>query len=374
MLCDGRIPGGGGSRATLVKIIVIGAGVAGLSIGWRLQQRGASVTVFDRGQPAHGATWASAGMIATAGELGAAQTPETEFAHYSSGLWPDFAKAIEQASSQDIGYVRCGALIVARNAQEAAGLTVWSGVERLSALQTLAREPMLTPDIAGSLWAPDEAQVDSRALGNALATAFVRAGGVLVPNETIVRFKVESDRVTSVVTPFASHEADAFVLAAGAWSGGIDGLPTGAAPPVKPVKGEMIAVVPPAGVAMPAHIVWGNGGYLVPRSDRLLIGATSEERGFDTSVTDAAADLLSSRARDLMPALAKWEVVERWAGLRPGSPDGLPILGRTSVDGLFAATGQFRNGILLAPAIAENLTRIILEQAAEIPAFDPRRF
>jgi glycine/D-amino acid oxidase-like deaminating enzyme len=136
----------------------------------------------------------------------------------------------------------------------------------------------------------------------------------------------------------------------------------------------MIAIAPPAGAAMPAHIVWGNGGYMVPRNDRLLIGATSEEKGFDTSVTDEAADLLSSRARDLMPALARWEVVERWAGLRPGTPDGLPILGRTPVEGLYAATGQFRNGILFAPAIAENLTRIILEQAAEIPAFDPRRF
>jgi len=357
-----------------MKIIIVGAGVAGLSIGWRLQQRGASVTVFDRAQPAQGATWASAGMIAAAGELGAAQTPEAEFAHYSSGLWPDFATSIEEASGRKISYRRCGALIVARNAQEALTLESMPGAELLDARQALAKEPMLAPDIAGALWAPDEAQVDSRALGAALATAFKRAGGTLVANEAVLRFKVESGRVRSLVTPFATYEADAFVLAAGAWSGGIDGLPPGAAPPVKPVKGEMIAVAPPSGASMPAHIVWGNGGYLVPRNDRLLIGATSEDKGFDTKVTDEAADLLSSRARDLMPALAQWEVVERWAGLRPGSPDGLPMLGRTSIEGLYAATGQFRNGILFAPAIAENLTRIILEQAAEIAAFDPRRF
>lgn len=357
-----------------MKIIIVGAGVAGLSIGWRLQQRGATVTVFDRAQPAHAATWASAGMIAAASELGAVRTPEAEFAHYSSGLWPDFARTVEEASGQKIAYRRCGALIVARNAHEASALEAMPGTERLSPEQALAREPMLAPDIAGALWAPGEAQVDSRALGSALATAFVRAGGALVPNEAVVRFKVEGGRVTSAVTPFATHDADAFVLAAGAWSGAMDGLPPGAVPPVKPVKGEIISIAPPHGVAMPAHIVWGNGGYMVPRNDYLLIGATSEERGFDTRVTDEAADLLSSRARDLMPALAHWKVVERWAGLRPGSPDGLPILGRTSVERLYVATGQYRNGILFAPAIAENLTRIILEQAGEIAAFDPHRF
>jgi glycine/D-amino acid oxidase-like deaminating enzyme len=120
--------------------------------------------------------------------------------------------------------------------------------------------------------------------------------------------------------------------------------------------------------------VWGNGGYMVPRNDRLLLGATSEEVGFDTSVTEEAATVLSRRARGLMPALAQWEIVEHWAGLRPGSPDGLPMLGRTHVDGLYAATGQYRNGILFAPAIADGLTRIVLEQAPEIAAFDPRRF
>jgi glycine/D-amino acid oxidase-like deaminating enzyme len=113
---------------------------------------------------------------------------------------------------------------------------------------------------------------------------------------------------------------------------------------------------------------------MVPRGDRLLVGTTSEEKGFDTSTTDAARDLLLGRARDLMPALTRWHLVEHWAGLRPGTPDDMPIVGRTNVEGFYAATGQYRNGVLFAPAIAENLTHVILEQSAGIAAFDPRRF
>jgi glycine oxidase len=143
---------------------------------------------------------------------------------------------------------------------------------------------------------------------------------------------------------------------------------------VKPIKGEMIAVAPPAGAPLPQHVVWGNSVYLVPRAERLLIGATVADVGFDTSVSDEAANWLSARAIGLMPALARWEVVERWAGLRPGSPDDAPILGPTSIAGLYAATGQFRNGILFAPALAENMSRLVLERGPVIAAFDPRRF
>jgi len=278
-----------------MKVIVIGAGVAGLSIGWRLQQAGVAVTVFDRAQPSFGATWASAGMIAAGGELGGAQTPEAEFAHHSSGLWPAFATEVEETAGQSVHYRRCGALIVARSPTELAGLTPWGGAERLDAAQARAKEPMLAPDIAGAVWDPNEAQVDARRLGVALAKAFVRSGGTLVPNEIVLQVKVEAGRVAGIATPFTKHEADAYVIAAGAWSGGLDGLPGGAALPVKPVKGQMLAVAPSKDGRIPAHIIWGNDGYMVPRDDRLLIGATSEEVGFDTSLTDAAADLLSSR-------------------------------------------------------------------------------
>ena len=357
-----------------MKVLVVGAGVAGLAIGWRLRQAGADVSVFDRAQPGMGATWASAGMIAAGGELGGAQSPDADFARLSAGQWAQFASDIEEASGQDIGYAKCGALLVARSTSEVAKLVPWTDAAWIDAAVARDKEPLLAPDIAGALWAPDEAKVDSRALGAALATAFTRAGGKLIANEAIVHIKIEGDRAVSVQTPFANYEADAFVLAAGAWSGGIDGLPKHAAPPVKPIKGQMLAVAPPSGCSLPSHIVWGNGVYMLPRGERLLIGATSEDVGFDTSVTNEAADFLSARARDLMPELCDWDVVERWAGLRPASPDVLPLLGRTHVERLFVASGQYRNGILFAPAIAQLLCDIVLERGVEIPAFDPRRF
>jgi glycine oxidase len=357
-----------------VRVVIIGAGVAGLSIGWRLCQSGAEVTILERAQAAQAATWAAAGMIAVAGEIGSTQTPEAEFARYSSSLWPDFAKELEAGSGREISYQRSGALIVARTAAENAAFVARAGIEHLDPAKALFREPMLAADIAGAQWAPDEAQVDNRALGVALADAFVRSGGTLSVNEPVVKFEVQDAEVVAVLSPFYRYTADAYVLAAGAWSSALGGLPELALPPVRPIKGEMIAVEPPPGVALPASVVWGNGVYLVPRAGRLLIGATMAEVGFDTSVTDAATEWLSSRAIALMPGLASWEIIDHWAGLRPGSPDGLPLLGRTPVARLFMATGQFRNGILFAPAIAEHMAKLVLGHTPEIPAFDPRRF
>ncbi|MEJ0041730.1 MAG: FAD-dependent oxidoreductase [Rhizomicrobium sp.] len=201
-----------------MKIVVIGAGVAGLGIGWRLAQAGAEVTILERSQPAMGATWASAGMIAIAGENAEGDNPEADFARQASALWPDFARDVEAASGLEIDYRRNGALLVARDRSQAEGLAARPGVGYLTAGETRAMEPMLSPDIAGAAWAPDEAQVDSRLLGQALTRAFLRAGGTLCVNEPVVRFEVREDEAHAVHTPFRRHEADAFLLAGGAWS------------------------------------------------------------------------------------------------------------------------------------------------------------
>jgi glycine oxidase len=361
-----------------VKVVVIGAGVAGLSIGWRLRQKGAEVVVLERAQPGMGATWAAAGMLAATAETAHAQTPEVEFARHARALWPDFAREIEEASGLNIGYAQNGALMVATDAQEAAHQRDRAAADpdlaMLSAAEARALEPMLIGDIQGALWAQKEAQVDNRALGQALARAFAGAGGVLLANEAVVRMEVSAGRALAALTPFARHEADAFVLAAGAWSGTIAGLPRAAMLPVKPVKGEMLALVSSEGAAPPKRVIWGHGVYLVPRGARLLVGATLEDAGFDTGLTEAAEDWLTARALALLPGLRDWRIDEHWAGLRPGSPDGLPMLGLSAVEGLFVATGQHRNGILFAPAIAEILPRFILERASEPAAFSPRRF
>jgi len=228
--------------------------------------------------------------------------------------------------------------------------------------------------VDGAVLAPQEAEVDSQALCRALAVAFVRAGGQVLSNEAAVRFEYDGRRVTGVATPFGVHRADVFVLAMGAWSSRIEGLPREAVPPITPVKGEIVVLTPPPGNAIPNHVIWGNGIYAVPRGGRLLVGATTELAGFHTILTQTALRWLYRQSTGLMPGLASWHLAEHWAGLRPASPDGLPLLGQTAVEGLYVASGQFRNGILFAPAVAEGLSRLILDRTAVDPAFDPRRF
>jgi len=360
-----------------MKFVIVGAGVAGLSIGWRLAAAGAEVTILERAQPGRGATWASAGMISTTAETGESAGAEADFAKHSAHLWPHFAREVEEASGIDVGYRVDGTLIVAHTADEAAALSARAkgspALEFLVPDGARSLEPLLAPDILGALYDPDEAQVDNRALGMALAVAFRRAGGNLQTNESVVRFDTQDGRVIGALTPFALHAADAFILAAGAWSGQIDGLPPEIVPPVVPVKGEMIALEP-AGAALPKHVIWGNGVYLVPRKGRLLVGATVSRDGFDTRPTATAAQFLFDRAATLLPDLAQWMLAEHWAGLRPGSPDDLPILGRSALENLFIASGQFRNGILFAPAIADLMFRLVMKGEAEIAAFSPGRF
>lgn len=373
-----------------MNVVIVGAGVAGLGIGWRLAKAGAKVKVLERAQAGRGATTASGGMIAAAAELGHAETPETAFARRANELWPGFVADVEAQSGVSVDYRKNGSLMAALKSEHrghshggehptASGgqpnpHAQGADIAMLTAEEARAMEPMLTEDVAGALWAPHEATIDTHTLVRALVTAFVKAGGKLLINETAVLIETEGGRAVGVRTPFALHRADACVIAAGAWTSGVEGLPSGALPPVIPIKGEIVVLTPPAGAALPKHVVWGNEIYIVPRADRLLVGATVERAGFDTSKSPEAYRWLLHQSTGLMPALEGWEVAEHWAGLRPATPDGLPVLGATAVDGLYVASGQYRNGILFAPAVAEVMSRLILERANAFPAFDPRRF
>ncbi|MGC9954729.1 MAG: glycine oxidase ThiO [Rhizomicrobium sp.] len=373
-----------------MNVVIIGAGVAGLGIGWKLAKAGASVTILERAQAGRGATTASGGMIAAAAELGQADTPLAAFASRSNALWPGFVTQIEAQSGISVDFRKNGSLMVALKSggcphahggehPTASGgqpnpHAQGSDIAMLTAEQARAMEPMLSEDIAGALWAPHEAQIDTHALVRALATAFAKAGGKLLPNETAVRIEIEDGRAVSVRTPFTLHRADAYVLAAGAWTSRVEGLPPEAVPPVIPIKGEIVVLTPPAGAALPKHVVWGNEIYVVPRTGRLLVGATVERAGFDTGKSPEAYRWLLRQSAGLIPALESWEVAEHWVGLRPATPDGLPILGPTVVEGLYVASGQYRNGILFAPAVAEVMSRLVLERVMDVPAFDPRRF
>ena len=353
-----------------MNIVIIGAGVAGLGIGWRLQQAGCTVTILERTQPAMGATWAAAGMLAVTAELEDAADAEQALAVRAQALWPGFAAELEEVSGRAIYLSSSGSLILAADAAELEAMRPRAEGERRIVDPAVARTlaPLLGSTVGG-LWAPQEAHVDNRALGEALTIAFLKAGGTILPNEAAVRFEVDgAGKVTGVQSPYRRYHADAVLIAAGAWTGLLEDLP------ITPVKGEMIALEPPDPALLPGPVLWGEGVYCVPRHGRLLVGATVQEEGFDTSPTDAARDYLWSRAARLMPAVANWRLADHWAGLRPKSPDGLPLLGPTRDPGLFVAGGQYRNGILFASAIAAEMADLILGKGQVIPEFDPRRF
>jgi len=353
-----------------VRVVIIGAGVAGLGIGWRLLQAGAAVTILERAQPAAGASWAAAGMLAVTAELEDATEAERALALRANALWPTFAAELEAASGRSIFLSRVGALLLAADAAELEVMQTRAQGELriLDRTQAHALVPLLGETVGG-LWSPREAHVDNRALGEALAIAFLKAGGTLNANEAAVRLEPGP----AVLTPYGRYEADAVLVAAGAWSGLLEGIP------IQPIKGEVIMLAPPPDTALPAPVVWGQGVYCVPRPHlgergTLLIGATVQDEGFDTSPTPQARDQLWGAARRLMPSLKDWTLADHWAGLRPKSPDGLPLLGRGGQDGVFVAGGQYRNGILFTPAIAREVADVILGKSQGVPDFDPRRF
>jgi glycine oxidase len=238
---------------------------------------------------------------------------------------------------------------------------------------TLAREPMLGGDVRGSIFVANEAHVDNRRLGRALAAACADAG-VRFERTADVALEADARRVRGIRTDRGFVAAGAVVNAAGAWAGNLPGVPETARIAVRPVAGEMLALAVPKGFTR--GLVWSQHTYLVPRDDgRLLIGASSEERGFDVRVTARAVAVLLTAALRAAPVLGTFALVETWAGLRPASHDGRPYLGRTGIEGYVVAAGHYRNGILLTPITAQAIAALLAGERppVELAAFDPRR-
>ena len=379
-------------------VVVVGGGVIGLSCAWRLAQRGARVAVVERGEPGCGATRVAAGMLAPVGELTFGEPELLQLTLAAAGLYPEFVAEVEAASGECTGYDQLGALHVALDRDEAAQLRRVHDLQRSLELEAewlpprkcRDLEPGLTPSFHGGVFAAGEAAVDPRALTQALAAA-ARAEGVEVMTGTeVVGGIFEGDRLTGVrtrsgifherhrVVPLSGNtgqenhainpsptaddsiRAETVVLAGGAWSGTAPWLPEHARPPVRPVKGQVLELrrrddEPPA-----RHILASERVYLVPRGDgRLIVGATVEEMGYDTAVTAGGVHELLREAYRLLPDVAEMELVDANAGLRPGTPDNLPLVGPGAIDGLVLATGHFRNGILLAPLAAEAVADLL---------------
>jgi glycine oxidase len=357
------------------EVIIIGAGVVGLGAAWRLAQRGAAVTVFDKGRAGQGASHAAAGMLAACAEAEPGEEALVALGRLSQSLWPDFAAGLEQASGLSVDLRREGTLLLALTAddqkrlhhhlafQQGLGLPL----EWISAAEVRRREPHLAAAIAGAIWSPEDHQVDNRKLAAALRIAAERAGATIREHTPVERIIVANGRSSGIaLADGAEIPADVVVLAAGAWSRAIAGLPPALRPPVRPVKGQMIALA--MDVPLISHVVWAPGVYLVPRNDgRLLLGATVEEKGFDTALTAGGVLSLLEAAWRALPAIEELPVAEMWVGHRPGSRDDAPILGPGPVEGLVYATGHHRNGILLAPVTANAVARLVLDGVVDPP-------
>jgi len=369
------------------KTVVIGAGVIGLGIAWRLAQAGCRVAVYDKGEAGRGASWAAAGMLAAAVETEPGEEPLLPLTLESQRLWPEFARELEAATGISAEYRDEGTLVVALNRDDAEtlrhsyefqqGLGLGLDLEWLNAGEARRREPHLKPGIAAAVFSRNDHQVENRALARALIAACRGAGVDIHEHCPVAEVAIAGGQARGVETARGRDDAEIVVLAAGAWSRGVGGIPARYQPPVRPIKGQMLALQMDPKAPILRHVVWLPRGYLVPRNDgRLIVGGTVEERGFDTTITAGGMLALLEGAWRAVPTIEELPIAETWVGFRPGSPDDAPMLGPSGIDGLVIATGHHRNGILLTPVSAAVVSAYIL--TGRLPdmalAFDPQRF
>ena len=364
-------------------VAIVGAGAIGLGIAWRSASRGMSVALIDD-VPGSGASWAAAGMLAPVTEVHPGEEPLLHLNLESAEMYSDWVDELEDVSGASVGYRRTGTLLVARDAddnsqlnevfalQERLGLQV----ERLRSRDCRALEPALAPSVRGGIFVPGDHEVDNRALVTALIEACRRTGVTFISSRASeVR---GAERAESIVLDAGEVvSAGAIVVAAGSWSSTIGGAAEGALPRLRPVKGQLIHLQGRAHAGLPSHVVRGLDFYAVPRGDgRVVVGATVEERGFDRTITAGAVHELLRAAVEVIPDVVEAELCEIACGLRPATPDNAPVIGPTSLDGLFVAAGHFRNGILLTPITADLMSDLL--ETGRVPErlvpFAPDRF
>jgi glycine oxidase len=378
---------GAGPRA--YDVLVVGGGIIGLVTAWRAAQRGLVTAVVDP-EPGGGAAQVAAGMLAAVTELHYGEETLLGLNLASAHRYPDFVAELEDASDRDTGYRACGTLAVALDSDDRAHLRELHAFQQKCGLSSewlggrdcRRLEPMLAPGIRGGLRVDGDHQIDPRRLAAALVAACERAG-VTLHRTWARRLTVRGERARGVVLADGTElGGDQTVLAAGSLSGRLAGVPQEVLPPVRPVKGQVLRLTVPRAYApflsrTVRAVVRGGHVYLVPRENgELVVGATSEELGWDTTVTAGGVYELLRDAHELVPGITELPLIETRAGLRPGSPDNAPLLGPTALPGLHLATGHFRNGVLLTPvtgdALAEALTTGELPEVAR--PFTPARF
>ena len=373
------------AKQSTTELLVLGAGVIGLSCAWRAVQQGRRVTVLDPA-PASGASWVAGGMLAPVTETWPGEEELLALGVEAVARWPAFAAELTEAADRPAGLRTDGTIVVATGSGDRAELDALAAhlarlgrpVERLSGRELRRLEPGLGPDVRGGLSVPDDLAVDNRALLGALRTAAERLGVTFAAAAAEVVLD-DGARVVGVGGVDGSERAaDTVLVAAGAHSAGLHPALNGL---VRPVKGEILRLALRPG-AFPAPrrtvraLVDGRPVYLVPRADGLVLGATQSEVGFDTTVTVGGIRDLLRDAERILPGIAEYALVESAAGLRPGSPDNLPLIGAVGPEGLLVATGHHRNGMLLAPVTADAVAALLRGDAVPGPVrvADPARF
>ncbi len=361
-------------------VAIAGAGLIGGSIALELARAGLRVGLFDRQEPGRESSWAGAGILSPAPES-ASMIPLVPLAKASMAIYPEFVRMVEEISGQSAGYRPKGTLqaIFSRDAREELStvIALHHGLglkaEPLSAADARELEPSLSEDLEAGVLRPDEASVDNRAMTQAVLEAASRSGVQCFPESGAEAIWREGGRCAGLHLKHEKIEAQWTVIAAGCFSAKIEGVAAYA--PVRPAKGQMVALR--ADDLKIERVLWSEKIYLVPRNDgRILAGATVEYTGFERGLTAGGLERVLAGALELSPGLAAARVEETWAGLRPDSPDHLPILGPADLDGLLIATGHFRGGILLTPITARLVREWITLQNVSLDweRFSPMRF
>jgi thiazole synthase len=356
---------------TTKEILVIGGGIIGLAIAIELKHQGAKVTVISK-DFMQAASHAAAGMLAPMAEK-MTSAPMLDLCLRSRWLYPEWTQKLEELTGIETGYLPCGILAPVYSQPESIPTTqdnaVWLDQQTVHLYQ-----PGLGDRVVGGWWYPEDGQVDNRCLMRSLLQAAQTLGVEIKEGVSVKAIQQQQGRVSGILTDLGLLTAENYVLATGSWSGQV--LPL----PIRPVKGQMLSLRMPQKLHQPfplQRVLYGENIYLVPRQDgRLIIGATVEEVDWTPFNTPQGIQNLLNKAVDLYPVLADWQIEEFWWGFRPGTPDELPILGRSACENLFLATGHYRNGILLAPITASLITDLILKQQSDplLATFSYQRF
>jgi len=362
-------------------VIVVGGGLMGCSIAYRLAKDGARVLVLERSIPGAEASSAAAGILGpTVESFGDALA--LQLGRRSRELHAELADELDELFGVDVGFRRCGIVKVAFNEEELAELDGQAlslevhGIrcDRWSPEDLKHEEPAANPDAVGALSISEDAQVEPKKLLSAVALGAEREGATFRSGSTVLAVSVEGGRARGVQLGDEVVEAERVVVAAGSWTTLIPGLPFDSET-IYPVRGQMIATHtrPP----IFRRIVFGAGGYVVTRPDgRVLCGSTMERVGFVRGITFGGMADVIDKATRIAPALRSAAIEEHWSSFRPGTPDGLPLVGETRVEGLFLASGHYRNGILLAPLTAELISDAMAGKSSsrQAQALSPHRF